>query len=134
MFLNVGSREIAVEKIREVQGSKQTADVVLDSGDVIFVNRQIWERQVSRLSSHLIPAQPGTYFISFMDAERAEDHTKWPIIAWSVSPTGDVYPVSASEIETGELLILHPCGMVEHRHAAVYPSVDAAFAAEGTRF
>ncbi len=90
---------------------------------------EMWNAAFEREFSSVIPAQPGTYFLTKVIDE--DDSVFWEenvVLAWGLRLDGYMTAIGPDGIDEMDRAVLHPCGRVSHGLVGDWPNREAYMA------
>ncbi len=94
-IVKIGAQRTAKVKFGDTLDTREVHDVELADGDTV----QVHAFQMANLLRRPVaafPAAVGTYIVSRADGVIS----KWPVIGWSISTDGGVYPVTMNGVNS----------------------------------
>lgn len=95
------------------RGDQKTVTLYDADGGVFVADQATWDHHLRARFQHTVPAQPGTVFLSPVEAE--DGRTTWcrdPVIAWGITETGRPEPLDHDGVDDLNRAVMFPTGQI----------------------
>ncbi len=127
-YLRTKGGEVAESQILRVRRDGDQVQIECRDVSPVMIHRDDWEGFRASAFQTVIPAEPGTRFLTPVDDGDKVEWTFEAVVGWAVRDDGMVRAVGVDQIDDMDRPIVHPDGKVSTRHNGMFDTVDAYLA------